>query len=189
MNRRPVRTGLLALLPALVGCDLSAPVWNADFVFPVDYPDVELADYAVGGEIPDADLTFTSPLVEQDITGLLEEMLSDKLVALTVEVITQTSVDVSASLTLNIAASDTALPPISASGAGATASSISMNITAGLGVDTTSVEVDPASLRDAVALYYRTAGSVRGAPGGTPVAAGDRIKVDVNLLATYQISR
>jgi hypothetical protein len=171
---------LLALLPALTACDLSAPVWNAEFVFPVDYPDVELADYAVGGEIPDVDLAFTSPLVQQDITGLLEELLSDDLVGLTVEVVTEATVDVTASLTLTIATSDTA---------GSAASAIALQISAGLGVDTTALLVDPEALRNAIALYYQTEGTVRGAPGGTPVAAGDRITVDVNLLATYRVSR
>jgi hypothetical protein len=179
MIRRFVRIALVAPLLALPACDLSAPVWDAEFFFPVDYPDVELSDYAVGGEIPDVDLQFTSPLAQQDITGLLEEMLSDDLVGLTVEVITEATVDITASLTLNIATSDSVAP----------ASGISIQIGASLGVDTTAVVVDHEALRNAIALYYQTEGTVRGAPGGTPVTAGDRIKVDVNLLATYQVNR
>ncbi|HET7038537.1 MAG TPA: hypothetical protein VFH97_01535, partial [Gemmatimonadales bacterium] len=180
MTRCAARTGLLALLPALLACDLAAPVWTADYLFPIDYPDIELADYTSTGVIPDADLAFSSPLVQQDITGLLEEMLSDELVALSVEVITEATVDVTASLTLTIATSDSLPPPFSASRTGtqSPASSVTFQIGAALEVDTTTVVVDHAALRDAIALYYHTQGTVRGAPGGTPVVAGDRIKVD-----------
>jgi hypothetical protein len=184
MIRVPVRLGLLAL-PALVACDLSAPTWETELFFPVDYPDVQLADYAVLGQIPDVDLAFSSPVEQQDITGLLEELLSDDLTGLTLEIITESSAEVTASMTITIATSDSA-----AQGGGPTSSSqaVLVQLTATQGVDTTVVTADSELLRDAVALYYQTQGSLRGRPGGTPVTATDRIRVDVNLLARYRIS-
>lgn len=181
MHRTLVRLGLLAL-PALAACDLSAPVWDADYFFPVDYPDIQLADYAVAGQIPDADVPFTAPLTpqQQDITGLLEEFLSDRLNTLTVEIITETTTDVTAAATVSIAPTPTGLflPGQSAT----------VDLAVSPGVDTAVVQVDPELLRDAIALYFQTQGTLRGAPGGTPVTAADRIRVNVNLLVNFQVS-
>lgn len=181
MPRTLVRLGLLAL-PVMAACDLSAPVWDADYFFPVDYPDVQLADYAVAGEIPEADVAFTAPLTpqQQDITGLLEELLSDRLNALTVEIVTQTATNVTAAVTVSLAASpaDLFLPGQSAT----------VDLTVSPGTDTTVVNVNPDLLRDAIALYYQTQGTVRGAPGGTPVTSADRIRIDVNLIVNFQVS-
>lgn len=180
MTRTFVRIGLLAL-PALCACDLSRPVWSADFFFPVDFPDLQLEDYAVLGQIPDADLPFTTAPEQQDITGLLEEFLSDDLNTLSAEIITDLNADVTGDVTVSIAQSPGALflP----------GQSITVQLTVAPGTDTTSVNVDPSILRDAISLYYATQGTLRGSPGGTAVGAGDRIKIDVNLLANYQVSR
>jgi hypothetical protein len=180
MIRIPVRLGLLAL-PALVACDLSAPVWSTDLFFPVDYPDVQLSDFSVAGQIPPLDVAFTTPPEQQDITGLLEELLSDDVNALTVEIITQSDVDVTATMTISIASSELALLDPN--------QSITIQLNAGPAVDTTIVDVNVDLLRGAIALYYQTDGSVRGAAGGTTVSPGDVIKIDVNLLANYQVKR
>jgi hypothetical protein len=180
MIRLPVRLGLLAL-PVLAACDLAVPVWSTDLFFPVDYPDVQLSDFSVAGQIPPVDLAFTTTPAQQDITGLLEELLSDRVNALTVEIVTQADVDVTATMTLSIAASAAGLLDPN--------QSVTIQITAGTTLDTATVEVDPALLRGAVALYYQTDGSMRGAAGGTNVSAGDVIKIDVNLLANYQVKR
>jgi hypothetical protein len=178
MSRVLVRAGLPALV-ALAACDLSAPVWSADFVFPVDFPDVELADYAIFGQIPDGDLPFFTAPEQQDISGLLEEFLSDDLTGLTAEVITETNVAVTATMTISIAADPADLF--------APGRSITTTLTTTQGVDTTMVVADADILRDAIALYYRIQGTLRGGPGGTPVGAGDRIAVRVNLLTTYRV--
>lgn len=178
MIRVARRLGLLAL-PALVACDLSAPFWNADFFFPVNYPDVQLEDFSVGGEIPPIDRAFTTPPERQDITGLLQELLSDEVNTLTAEIITQSDVDITATMTLSIATSALALLD--------PAQSITIQISASQAVDTALVEVNPDLLRGAVALYYQTDGTVRGATGGTNVGPGDVILIDVNLLANYRV--
>jgi len=180
MIRVPVRLGLLAL-PVLVACDLSAPVWSTDLFFPVDYPDVQLSDYAIAGQIPPFDVAFTTTPQQQDITGLLEELLSDDVNALTVEIVTESDVDLTATMTISIATSQLALLDPN--------QSITIQVNAGPAVDTTAVDVNVDLLRGAVALYYQTDGSVRGAAGGTNVGPGDVIKIDVNLLANYQINR
>lgn len=176
--RTPLRAGLLALL--LAGCDLSAPVWNADYFFPLDFPDLELSDYAVGGEVPDVDVPFTSPVGSQDITGLPETLLGDDLNSLTAEVITTTTLDVSGTIEVSIAQDPTGLFQA--------AQSAIIAIPVAQGTDTTVVTVDPAVVRNAIALYYQTRGTVRGAPGGTPVGPTDEVAINVNLLVNYQVT-
>jgi hypothetical protein len=180
MLRLSVRVGLLAL-PALLACDLSAPVWNADLFFPVDYPDVELSPFGISGQIPPVDLAFSTGTEQQDITGLIEELLSDQVNTLTVEVITQADIDVTANLTLIIGATPAALLDPDAS--------VRVQLAASQALDTAVIQVDPDLLRGAIALYYQTDGSLRGRAGGTPVAPGDVIRIDVNLLANYQVSQ
>jgi hypothetical protein len=185
MIRVPVRLGLLAL-PALVACDLTAPTWEAEFFFPVDYPDVQLSDYALAGQIPDVTSPFSSAPAQQDISGLLEELLSDDLTGLTLEVITESDVDVTAAMTLTISTNSS--PPAQATGgAPLTASTITVQLTASQGVDTTTVTADHLALRNAASLTYETQGTLRGGPGGTTVGPNDRIRVDVNLLARYRV--
>jgi hypothetical protein len=98
---------------------------------------------------------------------------------LTAEIITQSDVDITATMTLSIATSALALLD--------PAQSITIQISASQAVDTALVEVNPDLLRGAVALYYQTDGTVRGATGGTNVSPGDVILIDVNLLANYRV--
>ncbi|MDH3497501.1 MAG: hypothetical protein OER21_12125 [Gemmatimonadota bacterium] len=178
------RSGWQAMLLALgmAACSLpDAPVWAVDFFFPIDFPDIDLNDYAVAGEIPPIDVTLASTPQTQDITGLLEEFLSDDLNALAAEVVTGVPVDITGTLAVVIATSPTrlAFPD----------SSITVQIAVAQGTDTTRVDVDPALVRNAIALYYQARGTLRGSGAGTPVGPGDRIRLDVNLLANYQVSR
>ena len=175
--RTVVRAGLLALL--LAACDLSAPVWSADYFFPLDFPDIELSDYAVGGVIPDADVSFTTPVESQDITGLPETLLGDDLNSLMVEAITLTTVDVTGTIELSIAQSPDGLFQDGQSAV--------VTIPATQGTDTTYATVDAAVLRNAIALYYQIRGTVRGAAGGTPVGPTDMVGINVNLLVNYQV--
>jgi hypothetical protein len=177
--RLAARTGLLALL--LAACDISAPVWDADYFFPLDFPDLELADYAVGGVIPDADVPFTTPVQSQDITGLPETLLGDDLNALTVEIIASTTVDVTGTIELSIAQSPDNLFQDGLSAI------VAVPVPAG--TDTTAVAVDPAVVRNAIALYYQVRGTVRGAAGGTTVGPDDEVGINVNLLVNFQVAR
>jgi hypothetical protein len=177
--RMVVRTGLLALL--LAACDISAPVWSADYFFPLDFPDLELSDYAVGGVIPDADVPFTTPVQSQDITGLPETLLGDDLNALTAEVITSTTVDVTGTIEVSIAQSADRLF------LGGQAAIIEVPIA--VGTDTVYAAVDPAVVRNAIALYYQVRGTVRGAAGGTTVGPDDAVAINVNLLVNFQVTK
>jgi hypothetical protein len=177
--RTVMRAGLLALL--LAACDLSAPVWSADFFFPLDFPDLELSDYATGGVIPDVDVPFTTPVESQDITGLPETLLGDDLNTLAAEVITTTTVDVTGTIELSIAQSPDLLFQ--------DGQSAIVTIPASPGTDTTFAAVDPAVVRNAIALYYQIRGTVRGAAGGTPVGADDEVGINVNLLVNFQVSK
>lgn len=178
--RTLLRAGLLAL-PLLVACDLSAPVWSADYFFPLDFPDLELNDYAVGGEVPDVDVPFTSPVGSQDITGLPETLLGDDLNTLTAEVITTTTLDVSGTIEVSIARDPNGLFQ--------TGQSATITIPVAQGTDTTYATIDPEVVRNAIALYYQTRGTIRGAPGGTPVGPTDEVGINVNLLVNFQVTR
>ena len=175
-----LRAGLVAL-PLLAACDLSEPVWNADFFFPLDFPDIELSAYAVGGVIPNIDVPFTTPVASQDITGLPETMLGDDLNALAAEVITTTTLDVTGTIEVAIARDPAGLflPGQSAI----------ITIPVAEGTDTTAVTVDPEIVRNAIALYYQVRGTVRGAPGGTTVGPADEVDINVNLLVNFQVTR
>lgn len=177
--RMVARTGLLALL--LAACDISAPVWDADYFFPLDFPDVELSDYAVGGVIPDVDVPFTTTVESQDITGLPETLLGDDLNALAAEVITATPVDVTGTIELSIAQSPGQLF--------VDGQSAVIAIPVAEGTDTTAVTVDPAVVRNAIALYYQVRGTVRGAAGGTAVGPDDAVGITVNLLVNFQVTK
>jgi hypothetical protein len=178
--RTLVRAGLL-LLPLLAACDLSAPVWSADFFFPLDFPDLELADYAVGGVIPGVDVPFTTPVESQDITGLPETLLGDDLNALAVEVITTTTLNVTGTVELSISKEPAGLfQPGQAA---------VITIPVARGTDTTLTSMDPDVFRNAIALYFQTRGTVRGAAGGTPVGPTDEVGFTVNLLVNYQVAK
>jgi hypothetical protein len=177
--RTVLRAGLAALL--LTACDISAPVWSADYFFPLDFPDLELSDYAVGGEVPDVDVPFTSPVGTQDITGLLETLLGEDLNALAAEVITTTTLGVSGTIEVSIARD-----PADLFQAGQSAIIV---IPVAQGTDTTYAAVDPEVVRNPIALYYQTRGTIRGAPGGTPVGPTDEVGINVNLLVNFQVTR
>jgi hypothetical protein len=177
--RTVVRAGLLALL--LAACDISAPVWDADYFFPLDFPDIELSDYAAGGVIPDVDVPFTTPVESQDITGLPETLLGDDLNALAAEVITSTTLDVTGAIELSIAQAPDQLF------VGGQSAVITVPVAAG--TDTTTVAVDPGVVRNAIALYYQIRGTVRGAAGGTAVGADDEVGINVNLLVNFQVTK
>jgi hypothetical protein len=178
--RTLVRAGLIPVF-LLAACDLSAPVWNADYLFPIDFPDIELADYALVGEIPDVDLPFTTPVETQDITGFIETLLGDDLNSLDAEVITSTTVNVTGSIEVSIAQSPTDLFQ--------SGRSIIITIPIAAGTDTTSASVNVDVVRNAAALYYQSRGTLRGQPGGTPVGPTDEIGIDVNLLVNYQVTK
>ncbi|MEX0690914.1 MAG: hypothetical protein WD934_11830, partial [Gemmatimonadales bacterium] len=76
--RRPLRA-LLATM-TLVACGEFGPSWTVDLFVPIRYPDVHLADYAIGGVIPPVDLSFTSPQESQDMSGIIDQVLSSDLV-------------------------------------------------------------------------------------------------------------
>lgn len=175
---------LVALLGALA-CDIpGAPKWSADFLFPLDVPDIVLADYGVGGVIPPTDVTFVTPIESQDVSsGLSEKILSEDITAISAEIISGTDVNVTGTVTFTIATD----PANLFSANPQQAVTVQFPIAA---VDTTRVTADPTLFKNAATLYYQSSVTARGAsPGGTPVSAGDNVRLGANIFATIPVSK
>jgi hypothetical protein len=175
---------LVALLGALA-CDIpGAPKWSADFLFPLDVPDIVLADYGVGGVIPPTDVTDSTQIESQDVSsGLSEKILGEDITAISAEIISGTDLDVTGTITFTIATDPANLFSTNPQ----QAVTVQFPITP---ADTTRVTADPALFRNATTLYYRSRVTARGAvPGGTPVSPGDNVRLDANIFATIPVSK
>ena len=173
---------LLLGLAVLGACDVpGAPAWTADYVFPLDYPSVDLSGVP-GGVIPGAAITFDTPVETQDVTGLVEQILTDEhLNALSVEVVTDATVDVTGSVVVSIATNPASLF--------STTNSVMVTVPFGQAADTTTAPINVDLLRTGETLYYQSRVTIAGASGGTPVGAGSEIRIGLNLFANVQVSQ
>lgn len=178
----------VALL-AVVGCEDFGPSWTVDLFVPIRYPDVQLTDYAIGGVIPPVDLAFTSPQESQDVTGLVDQVLSESLVGVQAEVLFATPTNVTGTIEISLSPNPANL--FSANPALAVTVPVPVAQSAG---DTISVTVATSLLQtssgEAVpTLYYQTRGTLRGAGGaGTTVGAADVLSLGVNLVLTVRLN-
>jgi hypothetical protein len=182
MTRRVL--AVAALLGALA-CDIpGAPKWSADFLFPLDVPDIVLADYGVGGVIPPTDVTFATPIESQDVSGgLSAQILGEDITSISAEIISGTDVNVTGTVTFSIATDPANL--FSANPLQAVTVQFPIAV-----ADTTVVTADPALFRNATTLYYQSSVTARGAsPGGTPVAPGDDVRLGANIFARIPVSK
>ena len=171
-----------------VACDSFGPTWTVDLFVPIRYPDVQLADYAVGGVIPAVDLPFTSPQDFQDLDGLIDQVISEDLVAVQAEVLFANSSAVTGSIEISVAPN----PANLFTATGTQAFTVTVPVQASSG-DTITATINPAMLRTATGdavprLYYQTRGTLRGAGGGTPVGAGDALSLGINLILTVTVN-
>jgi hypothetical protein len=182
MTRRVL--SLVALLGALA-CDIpGAPKWSADFLFPLDVPDIVLADYGVGGVIPVTDVTDSTQIFSQDVSGgLSAQILGEDITAIRAEIISGTDLAVTGTVTFTIATDPANLFSTNSQQAVTVQFPISV-------ADTTTVTADRALFRNATMLYYRSRVTARGAsPGGTPVSPGDNVRLDANIFVTIPVSK
>lgn len=156
-----------------------APTWTADYLFPLDFPGIDLSGVP-GGIIPVTPISFTTPVEVQNATGLVGEILAnDDLEALRAEIIVLNTLDITGTLDLSIAPAPGALfDP---------AQSLTANLSVQQGVDTSFVSVVLAPFRDAATLYFQSTVNVAGASGGVPVGPGDMIDIRVNFIGTVRV--
>ena len=173
---------LLTLVGALA-CDIpGAPKWSADFLFPLDVPDISLDSVAF--VIPPFDVTWTSPVTTQDVsTGLSSQILGEDITAISAEILSGTNVNVTGTITFTIATDPANL--FSANPQQAVTVQFPVTVS-----DTTVVNAEPALFENATTLYYQSRVTVRGAsPGGTPVGPGDRVLLAANIFVTIPVSK
>lgn len=180
---------LSSVLLAAIGCEDFGPTWTVDLFVPIRYPDVQLTDYALGGVMPPVPLAFTSPQETQDISGLVDQVLSETLVSVQAEVLFATPTDVTGNIEISVAPNPANL--FSPNPALAFTIIVPVSVTAG---DTIMATVDRNILQTASGeavpnLYYQTRGTLQGASGaGTTVGANDVLSLGVNLILTVAIN-
>jgi hypothetical protein len=166
----------------LGACDITNPPnWTADYLFPLDFPAVDLSGVQ-GGVIPIDTISFTTPVITQDTEGLVGRILqSEDLEALRAEIILRTTLDVTGAVELSIATSQ--------SGLFDPAQSLTTTISISQGADTSYVDANLAVFKGATTLYFQSNVLVAGTNGSIPVPPGSSIGVGVNFIGTVRVSK
>jgi hypothetical protein len=167
---------------ALGACDITNPPdWTAEYVFPLDFPAVDLSGIP-GGTIPIDSVSFTTPVVSQDTDGLVDRILqSEDLAALRAELILSTTLDVTGSLELSIAASPGNLF--------SPTQSLTTTVSIRQGTDTSSVPVILEVFHGAETLFFQSNVVVAGSGGSITVPPGAQIRMGVNFIGTVRVSK
>lgn len=185
--RRAVRAVLATL--AIAACGEFGPSWTVDLFVPIRYPDVQLADYAIGGVIPPVDLDFTSTQESQSMSGIIEQVLSGDLVGVEAEVLFASPSNVSGQIEVSVAPNAANL--FSTNPLLAFTVTVPVRVTAGDTIATTiPVSLLQTSQGEAVpTLFYQTRGTLRGGAGaGTTVGVNDVLSLGVNLVLTVLVN-
>lgn len=173
---------LLVTALVLGACDITNPPdWTADYLFPLDFPAVDLSGVP-GGVIPIDTVRFTTPIVTQDTEGLVGRILqSEDLAALRAEVILRTTLDVTGTVELSIATSQGSLfNP---------AQSLTTTVSISSGTDTSFVAANLDVFKGASTLYFQSSVVVAGENGNITVPAGAQIGLGVNFIGTVRVSK
>lgn len=179
-----MRTKWLLLLGVFVfgACDITDPPdWNAEFLFPLDFPAVDLSGIP-GGTILIDSVSFTTPVVDQDTDGLVDRILqSEDLVALRAEIILTTTLDVTGSVELSIATAQANLF--------SPTQSLTTTVTVSQGADTSFVSVPVSVFQGAETLYFQSNVVLAGSGGSITVPPGAQIGLGVNFIGTVRVSK
>jgi hypothetical protein len=179
-----MRTRWPLLLGALLlaGCDITNPPdWTADYLFPLDFPTIDLSGIP-GGVIPFDSVSFTTPVDSQDTEGLVGRILqSEDLAALRAEVILSTTLDVTGNAMVSVAPSRAALFDPS--------QSLTATVTIDQGTTTIEVPVSLSAFQGAAMLYFQAEVAIGSSSGSITVSPGDEIGVAVNFIGTVRVSK
>lgn len=185
MRRFVSWAGVVGLV-GLAACDVPlAPKWTVDITFPVDFPAVAVADYAVAGQIPSGSISFNGPVTTQDVQGATDQVLSEDLKSLHAEIVLVNDVQISGQIVISVASASGNL--FSTYPGLALTDTITVRPTAG---DTSYVTADLGLFQNAQTLYFQTKGTIAStSPSGTSVGPTDSLQVRMNLFATVQLSK
>lgn len=189
MRRLALSASALTLL-GIAACHVPmAPKWNADLFFPINYPDVALANFVPGGTVPPIAVAFNTPVQNQTVQGATQQVLtSQDLKSLSADIIIANSVNINGQIVMSVASN----PAFLCGGSSANPSqslTVPINLTQTAG-DTTHVVADLSVFQNASVLYYQTCASLQSpSAGGTTITAADSLSLAVNLFATVQVSR
>ena len=173
-SKWPLLLGALAL----GACDITNPPdWNAEYVFPLDFPPIDLPAVT----IPVDTVSFTTPVFPQDSLEFVGRILqSEDLVGLRAEVILGTDIDVTGSVELSIATNPGALF--------SPTQSLTTTVPVSSSLDTTFVSVPLDVFKGTENLYFQANVVVVGSGGSITIPAGSQITMGVNFIATVQVS-
>jgi len=165
----------------VAGCDITNPPdWTADYLFPLNFPAVDLSGVP-GGVIPVDTISFTTPVVSQDSLEFVGRILqSEDLLGLRAELILFTTLDITGEVELSIAPTQSGLFNPS--------QSLTTTITVSQGTDTSYVSVPLDVFKGAADLYFQSNVTVAGSGGGIAVPAGSEIGIKVNFIGTVLVS-
>jgi hypothetical protein len=167
---------------ALGACNITDPPdWDAEYLFPLDFPAVDLSGIP-GGTIPVDSVSFTTPVVSQDTDGLVDRILqSEDLSALRAELTLSTTLAVTGSVELSIAASPGNLF--------SPAQSLTVTVPVSQGSQTADVPVILEVFHGAETLFFQANVVVAGSGGSITVPPGSQIRVSVNFIGTIRVSK
>jgi hypothetical protein len=172
---------LLAGVLVLGACDITNPPnWTADYLFPLDFPAVDLSEVPV---IPIDTIRFTTEVFTQDTEeGLVGRILqSEDLAALRAEVILGTTLDVTGTVELSVATSQGNLF--------VPAQSLTTTTSISSGTDTSFVGVNLDVFKGASVLYFQANVVVAGNNGDITVPPGSQIRLGLNFIGTVRVSK
>jgi hypothetical protein len=197
---------VLALLVGLGAAAVAActdvpfgPEWNSDFFFPIQFADVVLGGnngVAPGGIIPPANVSSTSTVSQQDITGTTKQILDEDVNSIKADIIFATSADLTGSIQISVAPNQADL--FSSNPALALTTTIPIKKTAG---DTTHVDANVNVFRtsqqsfgnnnnagsSANVLYSQSKTTVACRSGLCPVSASDKLQLGINLTVNVAV--
>lgn len=167
---------------ALGACDITNPPdWTAEYLFPLDFPAVDLSGVP-GGVIPADSVSFTTPVVSQDTDGLVDRILqSEDLAALRAEIILSTTLDVTGTVELSIATT-----PVNLFDPG---QSLTTTLSISQGADTSFVPVSLTAFQGAETLYFQSNVVVASTGGSIAVPPGSHVGLTVNFIGTVRVSK
>lgn len=178
-----MRTKWPLLLGALAfgACDITNPPdWDAEYLFPLDFPAVDLS--GLGGTIPVDSVSFTTPVVSQDTDGLVDRILqSEDLAGLRAEIILQTNLAITGSVELSVATSPANLFIPS--------QSLTTTLSVSQGADTSYVPVILEVFKGAETLYFQSNVVLAGSGGSITIPPGAEVGVRVNFIGTVRVSK
>ena len=207
MQRRWSLLALGVALTAVAACtDVPlAPKWNADFYLPIQFADVVLGGpngVSPGGIIPPANVSSTSPVGTQDVSGATKQILDENVNSITADVVFATSADLTGTIQISVSPNQADLFSTDPTRAFTTTVNIrktagdTSHVTANVNVFRTSAQTCTFNCNNnssggnaANTLYTQSKTTVACKSGLCAVTASDKLELGVNLTVNVAVSK